>query len=457
MSSATKELVDTAAEQATLGACLIDPDQLINITDIISEDDFCSNGHQYIYRAILDLFEADKPIDYTTIGPAIKARTSINNIGTGQIRGMAYVSSLMMVEGLYAYNAAQYAEIVADMAKRRELVKSCQQAVKGALDLGARLSDTIEIGAQTLLNISANGHRDIRPMGDDLDNYTHILQERIANPNKTTPGIPTGYKDIDSRTSGLEPGKVWVVAGRPGMGKTAWLIGLTWYLSVEQDYHSAIFSLEMSRDELYKRMIAYKAKVNLQDLAKGEIDGDDAARVDHAIALLQPAKKRIWIDDTGDLTPVQIRARATKVLIRGRLDYVWLDYLQLVNVPGAKGETQNYIQATVAAREMKNLAKYLDVPVIAASQLSRKVEYLENKRPDLGHLRDSGAIEEAADLVGMLYRPGYYQDLVQKDPSIDPALAEFIIAKHRDGPSGTAKLRWLSQCAGFYDATYSNQ
>ena len=452
MRDAVKVLADCPAEQATLGACLIDPERLMEIIDIVDEASFCKNGHQYIYRALLNLFEADEPIEYTTIGPAIAALTNIDNIGFGKLRGMEYVMSLQTAPGIYAYSIKHYATIVADMAHRRELVLGCQRAVKGALDLGAPLAHTIETGAQTLLNISSNGHGDIRPMGADFDKYAHHLVELMDDPNKRSPGIRTGYTDIDTQTSGLERGKLWIVAGRPGMGKTAWLIGLTWNLSVERDRHVAVFSLEMSREELYKRLIAYKARVNLQDMSKGLLDDEDNQRVNHAIALLGPAKERIWIDDTGDLTPVQIRARATKASIRMGLDYLWLDYLQLVNVPGATGESQNYIQATVAAREMKNLAKHLDIPVIAASQLSRRVEFQEHKRPDLSHLRDSGAIEEAADLVGLLFRPGYYPELLKKDSSLDPTLAEFIIAKHRDGPSGVAYLRWLAECAGYKNA-----
>jgi replicative DNA helicase len=437
------KLVDRDAERATLGACLIDNTQLVEVVDLIEPGHFWLEGHRHIFQAMVDLFQTDRPIDIITLSEAIKVYANLDAIGNGSVKGLTYLTNLTTDE-IYTYHATHYAKIVADLARRRELVVGCQATASQAFDRSVAVPDVVELGCQSMLRASANGARALRPMGEDLDEFSGQLIKRIESEEKSNPGINTGFFDIDNLTSGLEPSALWVIAGRPGMGKTAWLVSLTWALSLDDTYRGAIFSLEMSRSELYKRMIAFKTQINLQRLAKGELDPDERRQVDQALEQLQDAKRRLWIDDSAGMTPTQIRARAAQMAMKMGLDYVWIDYLQLVHVPEARGN--KYIQATEASREAKNLAKYLDVPVMAASQLSRAAEHSSEGRPQLHHLRDSGGIEEAADLVGFLYRHEYYND-----DSPVPNQGEFIVAKQRNGPSPlTIRLCFLKHCAGYY-------
>jgi replicative DNA helicase len=444
MGDVLTKLVDRDAERATLGACLIDNTQLVEVVDLIEPGHFWLEGHRHIFQAMVDLFQADRPIDIITLSEAIKVYANLDAIGNGSAKGLTYLTNLTTDE-IYTYNATHYAKIVADLARRRELVIGCQATASQAFDRSVAVPDVVELGCQSMLRASVNGERALRPMGEDLDEFSGQLIKRIESDEKHNPGINTGFFDIDNRTNGLEKSMLWVIAGRPGMGKTAWLVGLACMLSLDDTYRGAIFSLEMSREELYKRMIAYQTRINLQRIARGELDPDERRQVDRALEQLQDARRRLWIDDTPGLTPTQIRARASQMSMKMGLDYVWIDYLQLVHVPEAQGS--NYIQATEASRESKNLAKYLEVPVLVASQLNRKVEDKPDKRPELSHLRDSGGIEEAADLVGLLYRHEYYDE----DSPI-PNEGEFIIGKQRSGPSGgSVRLCFLKRCAGYYN------
>lgn len=446
--NAILELVDREAEKATIAACLTDGDLVVDVADIVKPDDFFVNGHKHIYEAMLDLFEADKPVDIMTVQDAIRAHTSLENVGTGQIRGLTYLTSLVADGGFHTYNARTYAETVRELAQRRKVVLGCKTTVKDALDRSVEVTEVIERGTSLILDASANGAHALRPMGEDFDAYSEDLLERVKDPEKRNPGIDTGFTDIDKMTSGLEQSKLWIIAGRPGMGKTGWLVSLTCNLSVNDEYRAAIFSLEMSREELYSRMLAYLTRIDLQRLAKGDITAEEVEKVDDATARLRAAKDRIWIDDTPGLTPTQIRARASQMAMRpGGIDYLWIDYVQLINVPESKGS--NYVQATVASREAKNLAKHLHVPVLAASQLSRKVEERKPPRPQLSDLRDSGGIEEAADLVGFLYREEYYAHRDNREATRVNE-GDFMIAKHRNGPDGMdIPLYFEKKCAAY--------
>lgn len=445
------KLSDKDAERAVLGSCIIDPDVYVDVQAIIGEDDFYQSTHRVIFKALSDLFEHGTAVDVLTLSDAIKAYSKLDDIGTDAERGTQYLTSLMTSD-IYSYNAEHYASIVRELSHRRRVVLSCEKTATRAYDRTTPLTDTIELGAQDIMSVSMGGDGELMSMSSDFENYMLELAARTADPNKSPSGIPTGFADIDHYTNGLEKSKLWVIAGRPGMGKTALLTGLTYNLSVVRNLSCAIFSLEMSREELYKRLIAYGSRVDLMKIAKGDLNEIEKKRVNDVLQMLESAQERIFIDDTGNLTPSQIKARASRAMMFSDIDYLWLDFLQLINVPGASGGSQNYIQATIASREMKNIAKYLDRPVVVASQLNRGVEARTDKRPELHDLRDSGGIEEAADMVGLLYREAYYKKDRTMLSEDERTLAEFIIAKQRDGQSGvTINMRFFGEFAGYYN------
>lgn len=440
-------LVDPTAERAMLGAILIDPRQMMEVVALVDPRDFQSANHGTIYQAMMDLFLGGRPIDVVTLGDAIQRHTRLDDIGNGGATGSAYLTGLMTDE-LYTLHAEHYARQIHELAQRRQLLTRSEQVVKDACNRSIPVDDVIETGCHSLLSVNGSHLGNLAPIDNELDEFSRELEERMVKPVDVA-GLPTGLIEVDDVINGLEPDRLYVFAARPGMGKTGFLLSMAYHMSILKDQHGALFSLEMGRREILLRLAARPNKVNLQDLSRGKVTKRQHQQVTAAITRLSDGRSRLWIDDTPALTPAAIRARCLHLKLGARLDYVMIDFLQLMRIPGSDGKP--YVQATEAARELKNLAKALHLPVVVACQLSRKVEDRYNKIPQLGDLRDSGAIEESGDVVGALYRDDYY-DPEGLDPDHDPpGIARLYILKNRSGPPGIVKLYWNADSASYWN------
>ena len=428
------------AEQALLGGLLLDNHAWDKIGDYIAESDFYRADHRLIYHHLARLIEGNKPADVVTVSEALDRAGKLSDAG-----GLPYIAALAQTTPS-AVNIRRYAEIVRDRAVMRQLVSVGAEISESALNpLGKSAEELINDAEARVFAISEQGARgrqgfvEIRPL---IAQVVERIDQLHSNPSEIT-GIATGYTDLDRMTSGLQPGDLVIVAGRPSMGKTALALNIAEHLGLVERLPVAVFSMEMSGTQLVTRMIGSVAKVDQLKVRTGRIADDEWPRLTDAWGRLNDAP--LFIDETAALNALELRARARRLhrQVGGPgLGLIVIDYLQLMSASG-QGENRA-TEISEISRSLKALAKELSVPVIALSQLNRSLEQRPNKRPVMSDLRESGAIEQDADVIFFIYR-----DEVYNPDSQDKGIAEIIIGKQRNGPIGTVKLTFQGQFTRF--------
>jgi replicative DNA helicase len=426
------------AEQAVLGGLMLDPSAFDRVADQLVEEDFYRRDHRLIYRAIRELVEKNRPCDAVTVGEWFDAQGL-----SEQVAGGAYLVELA-ASTPSAANIRAYADIVRDKAVQRRLIEVGTQIVNDGYQPDGRDSSELLAKAEQAVFAIAEGHartrRDFVPVKTALREAFEVLQRRSESGSGVT-GLPTGYEEFDRMTAGLQPTDLIILAARPAMGKTTFALNIAEYAALKSKKAVAIFSMEMSAEQLAMRLISSLGRVNAQRLKTGDLADEDWSRVTGAIAQLSSAK--IFIDDTPALSPEVLRAKARRLKREHDLGLVVIDYLQLMQVPGNKENRATEISEI--SRSLKALAKELNVPVIALSQLNRALETRTDKRPVMADLRESGAIEQDADMIVFIYRDEYYN----RENSPDKGLAEIIIGKHRNGEVGHFKLKFFGEYTRF--------
>ena len=425
------------AEQAVLGGLMLAPDAYDRVADALVENDFYRRDHQLIFRAIRELAERNKPYDAVTLGEWFESMGL-----SEQVAGGAYLIELASTTPSAA-NIKAYAEIVRDKAVLRQLIDVGTGIVNDGFQPEGRDSSEILAKAEqdvfAIAEAGARGRTDFTSVTTALSEAFDVLQKRYENGGSVT-GLPTGYTEFDEMTAGLQPTDLLILAARPAMGKTTLALNMAEYAAMKTKKAVAVFSMEMSSSQLAFRLISSLGRIDQQHLRTGDIQEEEWPRVTSAITLLSDAK--IFIDDTPALSPGELRARARRLKREHDLGLIVIDYLQLMAVPGNKENRATEISEI--SRGLKALAKELNIPVIALSQLNRSLEQRTNKRPVMADLRESGAIEQDADVIIFIYRDEYYN---QDSP--DKGQAEIIIGKQRNGPTGTIKLTFLGQYTKF--------
>jgi replicative DNA helicase len=425
------------AEQAVIGGLMLSPESLDRVGDFLGEDDFYRRDHRLIYRAIRELSEKSRPFDAVTLGEWFEA----NNLSE-QIGGTGYLIELASTTPSAA-NIRAYAEIVREKAVLRQLIEVGTEIVNdGFRPEGRESSEVLAQAEMKVFKIAEQGRRgraDFVPLREAMKEAFQLLQERYENQGSVT-GLPTGFHDLDEMTAGLQPSDLIILAARPAMGKTTLALNLAEYAALKTKKAVAVYSMEMSASQLAFRLISSIGRVNATRLRTGQLEDEDWSRVNMAIKMLSEVK--IFIDDTPALSPDVLRSKARRIKREHDLGLIVIDYLQLMAVPGT-GENRA-TEISEISRSLKALAKELNVPVIALSQLNRGLESRTDKRPVMADLRESGAIEQDADIIMFIYRDEYYH----KD-SQDKGLAEVIIGKQRNGPTGTVKLKFFGEYTRF--------
>ncbi len=428
------------AEQAVLGGLLLDNGAWDRIADLVGEADFYRQDHRQILRAVALLVDAGKPADAVTVAEALRNRGELENAG-----GLAYLAALTG-NTPSAANIRRYAEIVRERAVLRRLVDTATQIADSAYaPAGKSASQLLDEAEARVFEIAEAGHRGgagfqkLKPLLVQAMERIDELYHRDSDSDVT--GLPTGFTDLDSKTSGLQPGDLVIVAGRPSMGKTAFSLNIAESVAIDLGLPVAVFSMEMASQQLVMRMMGSVGRLDQHKLRTGRLDEDDWPRLTHALAKLDEAP--LFIDETPALNALELRARARRLMREcGKLGLIVVDYLQLMSA-SSQGENRA-TEISEISRSLKALAKELHCPVIALSQLNRSLEQRPNKRPVMSDLRESGAIEQDADVILFIYR-----DEVYNPDSQDKGRAEVIIGKQRNGPIGTVGLTFLGQYTRF--------
>ena len=414
---------------ALLGSILVDREIMGVVSEIVKGEDFYAHVHESIFSTLLHLYDRGEPLDKITVAEELKRRDMLDRVG-----GLSYLSSLMDTVQTAA-SAAYYAKIVREKAVLRRLIHAGTQItsigfegeedVEGALDQSEQI--VYDIGQRQLSGDFVPVSRLLKPAFEHIDKLFHNRGDRT--------GLTAGFSDIDAMTTGFQPGNFVIVAARPGMGKTSFALNMAVAAAREESAPVAFFSLEMSNDELVQRLICSEAMISMHDMRRGNIKPHHWEKISDAMGALNELP--IYLDDSGGLSISDIRSRCRRMKSAQGLSAVFIDYLQLLR-PGVLSKNANRNEElSDICRTLKTTAKDLGVPIIALAQLNRGVEQRNDKRPMLSDLRDSGSLEQEADMVAFLFREGYYNQEVA-----EPDLAEFIISKHRNGPTGTVKLRF---------------
>ncbi len=432
------------AEQSVLGGLMLDNRAWELIADVVNEQDFYRHDHQLIFRAIAALSADDKPYDVVTISDWLEQRGELDNIG-----GLAYLG-LLANETPTAVNIKAYAEIVREYSILRNLIRVGHEIADSAYHADGRTSkellDEAERRVFEIAEAGAGNQKGFEDIQKLLASAITRVQE-LCKSDEAITGIPTGFTQFDEMTSGLQRSDLIIVAGRPSMGKTSFAMNLAEHAAVSGDRTVAVFSMEMPGDQLALRMMSSLGRVDQHNLRTGKLTDPDWPRITSAAQLLSRA--RLFIDDTPALTPTELRARARRLKREHGLDLIVIDYLQLMQIGG---NTENRAtEISEISRSLKALAKELDVPVIALSQLNRSVEQRPDKRPVMSDLRESGGIEQDADVILFIYR-----DEVYNPDSTDKGTAEILIRKQRNGPIGKVRLAFLGKYTRFENLAYDD-
>lgn len=425
------------AEKSILGASLLSKDALINIMDIVKPRDFYSEMHKEIFTAIRELYSRNEPVDTLTVSEELKKRNSLEMVG-----GRAYIASLASGVPSTA-NAGQYAKIVAEKAVLRKLITASTDIIEEAYKETMDADMVLDYAERGIFEIAqAKQSKDVAALKDVLIKNIEIIDEASRQEGNII-GVPTGFRDLDAKTSGLQRSDLVIVAARPAMGKTAFALNIAQQAAIKGRASVLIFSMEMSKEQLGQRLLSMESRVEMQKLKTGDLNRKDWDDINIALDILSEAN--IFIDDTPGISIMEIKNKCRRIKAEHELDLIVLDYLQLMSYEGKTDSRQQEISAL--SRHLKLLAREMDCPVIVLSQLSRAPEQRTDHRPQLSDLRESGAIEQDADIVLFLYRDDYYE----KENSEKPGVCEVIIAKQRSGPTGTVELMWLEKYTRFAD------
>lgn len=431
------------AEQAVLGAMLIDKEAIAKASEILTSSDFYREAHRVIFNAMLELYNKNEAVDMVTVTEILKRDNKLEDIG-----GLAYITSLANVV-LTAANVKYHADIVAEKSVLRQLVRVSTEIVAMGYEANEDVGTLLDTAESRILEISNRKKKaDFTPINDVLMESVQNIEKLINNKGGLT-GLPSGFADLDKLTSGLHPSDFIILAARPSMGKTALALNIVQNVALRahkkiggEPRSVAFFSLEMSKEQLVNRMLCAEAGIDSQRLRVGEMGDKDWDALWGACDLMSKAK--IYIDDTAGITVMDMRSRARRLKAEHGLDLIVVDYLQLMQGSGKRNNSGDRQQeVSEISRSLKALARELDVPVLALSQLSRSVEARQVKRPMLSDLRESGSLEQDADIVAFLYREDYY------NPETENKHTELIIAKHRNGPVDTVNLFFHKQFTKF--------
>jgi len=430
------------AEQAVLGGLMLDNEAWDKVADIICEQDLYRQDHRIIFYGISELCSRNQPIDVVTVSEWLENKNELDSAG-----GLSYIGALAK-NTPSAANIQAYAKIVRERSVLRQLIRVGNEIGESAFNPEGRdTAQLLDKAEQLVFDIAergARGQRSFQPIKDLLVNVVDRI-DTLSNLETPITGIPTGYADFDQKTSGLQNSDVIVIAGRPSMGKTALAMNIAEEAAIKSQVPVAIFSMEMPAEQLVMRMLSSLGRVDQHKVRTGKLDDDDWPRLTSAMNILSEAP--LYIDDTPALSPTELRARARRLKREHGLGMIVIDYLQLMHVPVSKENRATEISEI--SRSLKALAKELNVPVVALSQLNRSLEQRPNKRPVMSDLRESGAIEQDADVIVFIYR-----DEVYNEDSPDKGIAEIIIGKQRNGPIGTVRLTFLGQYTRFENYTH---
>lgn len=424
------------AEQSVLGAMLLDREAIISASEYITPEDFYKDDHKEIFEAIMDIFERGQPVDLITVAEQLKQRNTLEAVG-----GVPFLTDLSASVPTVA-NVAYYARIVREKSMLRKLIKVCGEITDKSFEAAEEVNDIVEFAERMIFDLSQkNITKGFVPFKDILISSFNRI-ERLYSSKGNLTGLPTGFADIDSKTSGLQKSDLILVAARPSMGKTAFALNIAQHVAMVAGAPVAIFSLEMSKEQLVNRMICAEANIDSHKLRTGSLDEDDWPKL--AMTVNKLSRANIYIDDTPGITVAEMRSKCRRLKIEKGLELVMVDYLQLMQGSGRSESRQQEISDI--SRALKGLAREIDCPVLALSQLSRAPEMRSDHRPMLSDLRESGAIEQDADVVMFIYRDEYYHPDTEKKN-----IAEIIIAKQRNGPTGMAELVWMDKYTKFAD------
>jgi len=425
------------AEEAVIGAILINPEAYYDVAQFLLADDFYIHRHRWVWEAFTRLHEQRTPIDFLTVTEELDQMEQLAEVG-----GPAYLTALVNNVPT-SLHAEAYGRVVEETAVRRRMLEAANQIAKMAYKEDTGIDEVMNTAEKAIFGVSERRlTRDLQPIQQVLSDYYDRI-DYLMRRGEDTFGVPTGFIDLDRLLGGLQPSDFLLIAGRPGMGKTAFMLSAAKNAAQTHKKHVAVFSLEMANEQVVQRLIAQETGIDTHHLRTGKLNEDEWPLFAHAIEVLGDTK--IFLDDTPGLTPLQLRTKCRRLHLEYRIDLVLVDYLQLMS--GGMRIENRVQEVSYISRNMKMLARELNVPVLAAAQLSRAIEQRADKEPQLSDLRESGSLEQDADVVMFIHR----QDMYEKDTT-RPNVAEIKIAKHRNGPTGSIELIFRSGLAKFENA-----
>jgi replicative DNA helicase len=425
------------AEEAVVGAVLINPEVYYDVAQFLQADDFYIHRHKWIWEAFTSLHEQRIPIDLLTLAEELDRKGQLAEVG-----GPAYLTALVN-QVPSSLNAESYGRIVEGHSVRRKMINAANSIASLAYNEDSTVAQVMDEAEKAVFNVSERRLKhDLQPISAVLSDYYDRIDDLAKRPDEIF-GVPTGFLDLDKLLSGLQPSDLLIIAGRPGQGKTGFLLSAARNAALIHKKHVAIFSLEMSNEQVVQRLIAQETGIDSQRLRTGKLEDAEWPLFTHAVEVMSDT--HIFLDDTPAITPLQLRTKCRRLHLEHHLDLILVDYLQLM---GGDTRSENRVQeVSYISRNLKVLARELNVPVLAAAQLSRAVEQRSDKRPVLSDLRESGSLEQDSDIVMFIYRPDQYEKDTAKQN-----LAEIIVAKHRNGPVGSVELVFRSSLAKFENA-----
>ena len=424
------------SEQSILGSILLDKEAIITVSETINPDDFYKEAHKIIYESMIKLSNKSEPIDLITLTEELKKQGHLDDVG-----GISYITSLSTIVPTTS-NVKYYADIVKEKSVLRKLIKVSNDIINLGYDGSTKIEDVLEVAEKKIFDISQEKTSDdFKSINSVLMDTYDMIEQLYTNKSEIT-GITTGFRDLNKKINGMQRTDLLLIAARPAMGKTAFSLNLVQNAALKGDASVAVFSLEMSKEQLVQRMLSAQSNVELSKLKTGKLNENDWPRIIDAMSVLSNAK--IHIDDTPGIKISELRSKCRKLKMEQGLDLILIDYLQLMEGEGNNESRQQEIAKI--SRSLKIIAKELNCPVVALSQLSRAPEQRADHRPMLSDLRESGSIEQDADIVMFLYRDEYYHpDSDRKN------IGEVIIAKNRHGETGSVELVWLGEIQKFAD------
>lgn len=422
------------AEQSVIGSMIMDRDAIVAASEIITGTDFYEQQYNILFDTMEELYNEGKPVDLVTLQNRLKEKDV-----PPQVSSLEFIRDLVTSVPTSA-NVRYYAQIVRDKSMLRRLIKFAEQTANECYLDKEKIDDILERTEKLVFDIVQNkGTKEFTDIKEVVLRTIDSIEAAAKNQGSVT-GLATGFYDLDYKTAGLQPSDLILIAARPSMGKTAFALNIAEYVALKSNTTTAIFSLEMSQDQLVKRVLAMNSKVDSQAIRTGSLSGDDWANLMESARVV--GGSNLVIDDTSAISVNEIRTKCRKLKLEKNLGLIMIDYLQLMS--GSKRSESRQQEISEISRSLKSLAREINIPVIALSQLSRAVEQRPDKRPMLSDLRESGAIEQDADVVMFLYRDEYYNHDTE-----EPGVSEIIIGKQRNGPTGTVKLAWLEQFTKF--------